>query len=127
MSSPVAEALFNAHRERASGWMTLTFWGRESKLLIKEGDVVGTQMGFGHQTVLQGLLQSRRMTLNQLDALWARGDAGRADPEALEEVGAATDDLASQQVLANVRKLASLSAKVTFQPGEVEVRDATVS
>ena len=72
MPSPVAEALFNAHKERASGWMTLTFWGRESKLLLKEGDLVGAQMGFGHQSVLQGLLQSKKLTLSQLDALWAR-------------------------------------------------------
>ncbi|MBL8952406.1 MAG: molecular chaperone DnaJ, partial [Myxococcaceae bacterium] len=125
--SAVAEALLNAHKQRASGWLTLTFSGRESKLLLKEGDLVGAQMGFGHQSALQGLLQSKRLTLGQLDALWARGDAGKADAETLEEVGASAAETSTQAVLAQVRRLATLAAQVKFEAGDVSSGDATVS
>ena len=114
--SAVAEALLEAHKQRASGWMTLTFWGRESKLLLKEGDVVGAQMGFGHQSALQGLLQSKKLTLSQLDALWARGDAGKADAETLEEVGASPTESAAQQVLAQVRRAEELGFDSVWIP-----------
>src|SRR4051812_32566136 len=107
--------------------MTLTFRGRESKLLLKAGDLVGAQMGFGHQTLLQGLLQSKRLSLNQLDALWARGDAGKADAETLEDVGASQAEHGSQHVLAQVRRLATLAAQVRFEEGEVSASDPAVS
>src|SRR5689334_14517964 len=115
MAGPsIAQALLDAHQRKASGWMTVKTFGRDSKLLLKDGDLVGAQMGFGHQSVLQGLLQSKRINLSQLDALWARGEAGQTDGETLEELGTSAEEARVQQALANVRRLTEIGESVSF-------------
>ncbi|MBS1152368.1 MAG: DnaJ protein, partial [Myxococcaceae bacterium] len=121
MAGPsIAQALLDAHQRKASGWITVKTLGQDSKLTLKDGDLVGAQMGFGHQSVLQGLLQSRRINLSQLDALWARGEAGSADEETLEELGTSGEDARAQQALANVRRLTELGESVQFEEGQVD-------
>ena len=121
MAGPsIAQALLDAHQRKASGWLTVQTGGRQSRLLLKKGELVGAQMGFGHQSILQGLLQSRRIDLAQLDALWARGEAGRPDGEILEELGTSVEQARVEQALANVRRLTELGEAVRFEPSEVE-------
>ena len=58
--SLVADALYSAHKSRATGQLTLHAGGRESRLFLQEGNLVGTQLGFGFQSPAQALLQSGR-------------------------------------------------------------------
>ncbi len=118
--SQAAEALYSAHKSRATGRLTLCAGGRESRLLLREGNLVGTQLGFGYQNPAQALLQSGMLGAEALDALWARGGTGAPDEELLEEYGLEPDVVAEQQVLAHVRRLSALAERAEFEPGTVE-------
>ena len=41
---PAAEALFRAHHDRSTGWLTLVCGGREAKLYLQHGDLVGARL-----------------------------------------------------------------------------------
>ena len=69
---PAAEALFRAHHDRSTGWLTLVCGGREAKLYLQHGDLVGARLGFGHQTAAQALLAAGELVPPALDLLWSR-------------------------------------------------------
>lgn len=118
--SQAAEALYSAHKSRATGRLTLSSGGRESRLWLREGNLVGTQLGFGFQSPAQALLQSGLLDAEALDTLWARGGAGAPDEETLEAFDLVPEVVAEQQVLAHVRRLSALAEQAAFEPGTVE-------
>src|SRR5438874_5194928 len=94
-----AEALYRAIKDKATGWVTLSAQGRESQLLFEQGNLVGANVTFGHQSLAQALLQDRKIHAAQLDAMWARGEGGRVDAESLVELGADPAKASVTQVL----------------------------
>ncbi|MBI3182569.1 MAG: DUF4388 domain-containing protein, partial [Myxococcales bacterium] len=75
-ASPLAEVLYRAHKEKATGYVRVQHGERRAILAMKDGDVVGVEVGFGYQSVAQALLQAERIDPGQFDALWARGEGG---------------------------------------------------
>ena len=117
---PAAEALFRAHQDRSTGWLTLLSHGREAKLYVQFGDLVGARLGFGHQTESQALLASGALVPPALDLLWARGQLG--DLARVCEAAGVDSSLASEvRALASVRRVAVLAEEASFMPALVEV------
>src|SRR4051812_27437172 len=113
-SSQVVEALWAAHKARATGALTVHAGGRESRLWLRAGDLVGAQLGFGFQGSVQTLMQAGKLTAEQLDALWserAEGGADRVDTEA--------PGMLELKVLAQVRRLSELAETASFEAGDV--------
>ncbi|NOJ98892.1 DUF4388 domain-containing protein, partial [Corallococcus coralloides] len=119
-ASQVAEALYAAHKSRATGRLTLHAGGRESALWLREGDLVGAKLGFGYQTPAQALFQNGLLGVDALDALWARGGAAAPDEELLEDSGLKPAVVHEQQVLAQVRRLSELAERADFEAEVVE-------
>src|SRR6516162_10422939 len=122
---PAAEALFRAHHDRSTGWLTLVCGGREAKLYLQHGDLVGARLGFGQQTEAQALLASGALVPPAMDLLWSRGqlsgparvcEAAGVDPTLLSEV----------RPLASVRRIATLAQEASFMPALVEMTFARV-
>lgn len=117
---PAAEALFRAHQDRSTGWLTLLCSGREAKLYLQHGDLVGARLGFGHQTDAQALLASGALILPALDLLWSRGQLG--DPARVCEAAGVDPTSASElRALASVRRVSTLAQEASFMPALVEV------
>ena len=117
---PAAEALFRAHQDKSTGWLTLLCGGREAKLYLQHGDLVGARLGFGHQTDAQALLASGALVPPALDLLWARGQLG--DPARVcEAAGVDPTGLSETRALASVRRVATLAEEASFMPALVEV------
>ena len=111
MGNPqVVEALYRAWLDRATGWLTCTAQGRVTRIPLREGSVVGSALGLGFawQGTAGGLVQAGNLSLSQLDALWARGEASAADPETLDELGVAPADAELARVLASIRETVRL-------------------
>ncbi len=100
---PAAEALFRAHQDKSTGWLTLLCGGREAKLYVQFGDLVGARLGFGHQTDAQALLAAGALVPPVLDTLWSRGQL--ADPARVHEAAGVDPTSASE-----LRALASVQA-----------------
>src|SRR4051812_41778275 len=107
VNTPLAAALLAAHKERATGWLTLSAHGRTTKLALREGRVVDAEWGLGHHGVGAALLARGRIDAATLDVLWARGEAGKPDQETLLELGLLPSEAAKAQVLEGVRGLAA--------------------
>jgi curved DNA-binding protein CbpA len=117
---PAAEALFRAHQDRSTGWLTLVCHGREAKLYLQHGDLVGARLGFGHQTDAQALLAAGLLPLPALDGLWAKGELG--DPARVcEAAGADPGGMSECRALASVRRVTELADEASFMPALVEV------
>jgi curved DNA-binding protein CbpA len=117
---PAAEALFRAHQDRSTGWLTLVCHGRDAKLYLQHGDLVGARLGFGHQTDAQALLAAGLLPLPVLDGLWAKGEL--ADPARVcEATGADPSGMAECRALASVRRVTELADEASFMPALVEV------
>jgi len=117
---PAAEALFRAHQDKSTGWLTLLCGGREAKLYLQHGDLVGARLGFGHQTDAQALLASGALVPPALDLLWSRGQLG--DPARVcEAAGVDPTVLSESRALASVRRVATLAEEASFMPALVEV------
>src|SRR5262249_32493270 len=117
---PAAEALFRAHQDRSTGWLTLLSRGREAKLYVQFGDLVGARLGFGHQTEAQALLAAGALVPPALDLLWARGQLG--DPARLCEAAGVDPTMASEaRAGASVGRVATLAEEASFMPALVEV------
>lgn len=112
----VAEALYRAHKERATGYVRLQEAGRESSLALKDGELLGMELDFGFQSLAQSLLQGGWLDPGQLDALWARGEGGRLEAETLAELGITLSQATALHRLANLRRLAGLAQAVRFEP-----------
>ena len=122
---PAAEALFRAHQDRSTGWLTLLCGGREAKLYLQHGDLVGARLGFGHQTDAQALLASGALVPPALDLLWFRGQLG--DPARVcEAAGVDPTALSEARALASVRRVATLAEEASFMPALVEMTFARV-
>src|SRR5690349_20741972 len=104
---PAAEAVFRAHQSRATGELRARAGGRESVLRFQDGDLVAVHAAFGYQGTAQALLASRRIDLSTLDALWARGDAGKLGEEDLHELGTSVSTAHELHLLSNIRSVAS--------------------
>ena len=50
-ASQVAEALYLAHKFKATGALNLKANGRQSQLLLQQGDIVGAKMASGGATI----------------------------------------------------------------------------
>ena len=122
-NAQVAEALFKAHTERATGWVTCVAHGRESRLAFQDGDLVDLELQFGFQAPLQALLASNQVSASQLDALWARGEAGSSDAETLGELGITSAQEWRERALASVRTVLKQADSVRFEQGDVDARD----
>ncbi|MEW5738628.1 MAG: molecular chaperone DnaJ, partial [Myxococcota bacterium] len=121
MGNPqIAEALFNAHAARATGWLTCTAGGRESRLGFRDGQLVQVDLSFGFQAPAQALVQAGRIELFQLDALWARGEAGAVETETLEELGVSVQDMEAARALASVKQVLQLADSARFEAGRVD-------
>lgn len=117
---PAAEALFRAHQDKSTGWLTLLSGGREAKLYVQFGDLVGARLGFGHQTDAQALLAAGALVPPSLDLLWSRGQL--ADPARVHEAAGVDPTTASElRALASVRRVALLAEEASFMPALVEV------
>ncbi|MFZ5470323.1 MAG: tetratricopeptide repeat protein [Myxococcota bacterium] len=127
MLSPLVETLYVAHKEKATGWMTVTALGRESQIVLKDGDVVGANVTLGFQGAAQALFQAGKVSAQQLDALWARGEAGRIRLDNLEELGASVEEAVTAQVLASVRRLFGLAENARFEARAVDSISASVA
>jgi len=122
---PAAEALFRAHQDKSTGWLTLLCGGREAKLYLQHGDLVGARLGFGHQTDAQALLASGALVPPALDLLWSRGQL--ADPARVCEAAGVDPTLLSEvRALASVRRVAMLAEEASFMPALVEMTFARV-
>lgn len=117
---PAAEALFRAHQDKSTGWLTLLSGGREAKLYVQFGDLVGARLGFGHQTDAQALLAAGALVPPALDLLWS---SGRLSDLARVHEAAGVDPTSASEVraLASVRKVAMLAEEASFMPALVEV------
>ena len=120
-NAQVAEALYRAYLERATGWLTCTSQGRETKIPFRDGSVVSSALGtgFGWQGKVPALVQQGRLGLEQLDALWARGEASAADDDTLDELGVLPAEADAARVLASIRETVRAAEGVRFEPGEV--------
>ena len=117
---PAAEALFRAHQDKSTGWLTLLCGGREAKLYLQHGDLVGARLGFGHQTEPQALLAVGALVPPALDLLWSRGQLG--DPARVcEAAGVDPTVLSEVRALASVRRVATLTEEASFMPALVEM------
>ena len=117
---PAAEALFRAHQDKSTGWLTLLCGGREAKLYVQFGDLVGARLGFGHQTDAQALLAAGALVPPVLDTLWSRGQLG--DPARVHEAAGVDPTSASElRALASVRRVALLAEEASFMPALVEI------
>ncbi len=117
---PAAEALFRAQQDKSTGWLTLLCRGREAKLYLQHGDLVGTRLGFGHQTDAQALLAAGALVPPALDLLWSRGQLG--DPARVcEAAGVDPTSVSEARALASVRRVATLAEEASFMPALVEV------
>jgi len=122
---PAAEALFRAHQDKSTGWLTLLSGGREAKLYLQHGDLVGARLGFGHQTDAQALLAAGALVPPALDLLWTRGQLG--DPARVcEAAGVDPTVLSEVRALASVRRVATLAEEASFMPALVEMTFARV-
>ena len=122
---PAAEALFRAHQDRSTGWLTLLCGGREAKFYLQHGDLVGARLGFGHQTEAQAVLASGALVPPALDLLWSRGQL--ADPARVCEAAGVDPTLLSEvRALASVRRVATLAEEASFMPALVEMTFARV-
>ena len=122
---PAAEALFRAHQDKSTGWLTLLSGGREAKLYVQFGDLVGARLGFGHQTDAQALLASGALVPPALDLLWSRGQL--VDPARVCEAAGVDPASASEaRALASVRRVSTLAEEASFMPALVEVTFARV-
>ena len=122
MGNPqVVEALYRAYLDRATGWLTCTAHGRETRIPFREGSVVGTSLGsgFGWQGTVPALVQRKRLGLSQLDALWARGEASAGDSDTLDELGVDPAEAESARVLASIRETVRHAEAVRFEQGDV--------
>ncbi|MCC6337447.1 MAG: molecular chaperone DnaJ, partial [Myxococcales bacterium] len=121
MGNPqIAEALFSAHAARATGWLTCSSGGRESRLGFRDGQLVQVDLRFGFQAAAQALVQAGRIELFQLDALWARGEAGAVEAETLEELGVTLQDAEAARALASVKQVLQLADSARFEAGQVD-------
>ena len=117
---PAAEALFHAHQDKSTGWLTLLSGGREAKLYVQFGDLVGARLGFGHQTDAQALLAAGALVPPALDLLWSRGHL--EDPARVHEAaGVDPTSVSELRALATVRRVAMLAEEASFMPALVEV------
>jgi len=117
---PAAEALFRAHQDKSTGWLTLLSGAREAKLYVQFGDLVGARLGFGGQTDAQALLAAGALVPAALDVLWSRGQL--ADPARVHEAAGVDPTTASElRALASVRRVALLAEEASFMPALVEV------
>ncbi|HEY3587438.1 MAG TPA: hypothetical protein VGK85_09805, partial [Myxococcaceae bacterium] len=122
---PAAEALFRAHQDKSTGWLTLLCGGREAKLYLQHGDLVGARLGFGQQTEAQALLASGALVPPAMDLLWSRGQL--TDPARVCEAAGVDPTLLSEvRALASVRRVAMLAQEASFMPALVETTFARV-
>jgi curved DNA-binding protein CbpA len=121
-STPVAQALLHAYRDRFTGFVHVVSGGRTSWLGFREGDLVDAQVRVGHQTAAQALLQSGRLNVLALDALWARGAGAAPDGELRAELGLAADAVEPARALACVRQLSAVGETAELEPQDVEPR-----
>jgi tetratricopeptide (TPR) repeat protein len=121
-STPVAQALLHAYRDRFTGFVHVVSGGRASWLGFREGDLVDAQVRVGHQTAAQALLQSGRLNVLALDALWARGAGAAPDGELRAELGLAADAVEPARALACVRQLSAVGETAELEPQDVEPR-----
>src|SRR6516165_10655842 len=117
---PAAEALFRAHQDRSTGWLTLLCGGREAKLYLQHGDLVGARLGFGHQTAAQALFAAGELVPPALDLLWSRGELDDA-ARLCEAAGVDPTALSDHRALASVRRASQLAEEASFMPALVEV------
>jgi len=115
-----AEALFRAHHDRSTGWLTLVCGGREAKLYLQHGDLVGARLGFGHQTPAQALFAAGELVPPALDLLWSRGELEDA-ARLCEAAGVDPTALSDHRALASVRRVSQLAEEASFMPALVEV------
>ncbi|HZW89481.1 MAG TPA: hypothetical protein VFF12_10415, partial [Myxococcaceae bacterium] len=122
---PAAEALFRAHQDKSTGWLTLLCGGREAKLYLQHGDLVGARLGFGHQTEAQALLASGALVPPAMDLLWSHGQLADA-ARVCEAAGVDPTFLSEVRALASVRRVATLAEEASFMPALVEMTFARV-
>jgi curved DNA-binding protein CbpA len=117
---PAAEALFRAHLDKSTGWLTLLCGGREAKLYLQHGDLVGARLGFGHQTDAQSLLAAGALVPPAMDLLWSRFQLGDLD-RVCEAAGVDPTFTSEVRALASVRRVATLAEEASFMPALVEM------
>jgi tetratricopeptide (TPR) repeat protein len=119
---PLTEALARVWQEKATGQIKIKTGDRESKLLFERGDLVGADLRFGYQSVAQSLLAEGRIGLEDLDALWARGEGPHLARETLARWNLEPRESWELQLFAALRRLCLSANAVEFAPGLVQTR-----
>jgi len=124
---PLAEALYLAHKQRSTGCLKIAAGGRESELLLRDGDLVGAQVRWGYQSSAQAVLRAHLIDCSTLDALWAKGDRSALDAKTLEQCGLDARRALEVQALAHVEKLTGKAESIQFDEGEVQPKFEPIS
>ena len=128
----LAEALYEAHQQRSTGWLKVLVEGRESRLVLERGNLVGAQISTGNRNLLQSLLLAGLIDPPKLDSLWADGHGRRA----IEALGLEWTRACEIHTLSQIAQLSAKASRVLFEeagavssgfapiPGERAVRAA---
>jgi len=119
---PLTETLARVWHEQATGLIKIKTGDRESKLLLERGDLVGADLRFGYQSLAQSLVVEGRIGLEDLDALWARGEGNHLDRETLARLDLDARGSWEIQLFATLRCLCRSADAVEFAPGLVQTR-----
>jgi tetratricopeptide (TPR) repeat protein len=119
---PLTETLARVWQEKATGQIKIKIGDRESKLLFDRGDLVGADLRFGYQSLAQSLVVAGQIGLEELDALWARGEGNHLDRETLARLDLDARRSWEIQLLATLRCLCRRANAVEFAPGLVQTR-----
>jgi tetratricopeptide (TPR) repeat protein len=113
----LAEALYEAHQQRLTGWLKVIAEGRHSELLLDEGNLVGAEIRTGYRSLVQSLLLRGLIDPPMLDSLWADGRG--AGPAAVEALGVEWTRACEIQMLAQIELLSAKATSVQFEAGRV--------
>lgn len=117
MSPSVENTLIEACKGRLTGCLELRAGDKETRLYLRDGSLVATQVGFGYQTPLQAMLSGKKLSAEGFDAAWARGDGLARDDDTLDAARADANDVAMLHARATVKRTVSLAQTATFTPG----------
>jgi curved DNA-binding protein CbpA len=112
----LAEALYEAYRQRSSGRLTVVAQGRKSELLFVRGNLVGAEIRSGHRTLPQSLMLAGLIDAARIDSLWGDGQDLRG---VVEEIGLQWTQACEIQTLSQMECLSAQATSVRFEAGEV--------
>ncbi len=121
-----ADVLFDVFIQKHTGFVSMRYGPQTARFAFHDGELVRVDAALRGQSMVGALLKHKRLSLETLDLLWARGEADLRDDASLDELKLSRREAVALHSVERLVASMAVAESISVEPGQVNTTEPLV-